>query len=73
MSLTTDEATRLATLKTVYDKIITGQSVTGVSYNGFQTNFGPADKKAVAAEIEKLERKVAGKCSTARGAMGFNL
>jgi hypothetical protein len=73
VSLTTDEAARLATLKSVYDKIILGQSVTGVTYNGFQTTFGPADKKAVAAEIEKLERKAVGKCARARGAMRFNL
>lgn len=71
MSLTTDEAARLATLKTVRDKLMLGQLPERVSYNGFDTQFTKADLTKIEGEIAKLESKAAGKSSRARGALGF--
>lgn len=73
MSLTADEATRLATLKSVRDKLIMGQAVDRVSYNGFDTSFKAADLSRVEGEIEKLEAKASGQSGRARGAMRFQL
>lgn len=71
MSLTTEESTRLATLKTVRDKLMMGQVVQRVTYNGFETNFAPGDLARVESEIERLEAKAGGKSGRRRGAMGF--
>lgn len=73
MSLTADEVTRLATLKSVRDKLIMGQAVDRVSYNGFETSFKASDLARVESEIEKLERKRDGKHTRQRGALRFRL
>lgn len=71
MSLTTDEAARLATLKSVLDKLAMGQLPERVSYNGFDTQFTKANQPWIEGEIAKLESKAAGKSCRARGALGF--
>lgn len=73
MSLTTDEAAQLATLRSVRDKLIMGQVPDRVLYAGFETWFKPADLPRIEGRIEELERKEAGKSTTRRGAMRFNL
>lgn len=71
MSLSPDDAARLATLRSVRDKIIMGQSVVKATYNGFETDFRQGDLARIEAEIEKLERQSAGKPAGRRGAVGF--
>jgi hypothetical protein len=73
VSLTTEEATELATLKSVWSKLILGQAVDRVSYNGFETAFKPADLKRVEGRIDFLESKQCGGSGRKRGALGFNV
>lgn len=72
MSLSADDAARLAALKSAYDKLISGSAVASVSSGGRRVEYSKGDIATVKAEIEALEAK----CSSGRrqrGAVRFRI
>lgn len=59
MALSDADAARLITLQAAYDKIMTGQSIAEVEYNGEKRVYGRADMQRLSDEIAALSSGVA--------------
>ncbi len=77
MALTTDQASRLATLKAAYDSIIIGGNVVHVqSVGGRMVQYGPGNASLLKQEIDALEAIAclpSGASVRRRGALRFSV
>ncbi len=73
MSLSADEETTLADLKTAHTKLISGQQVARVGSGTNIVEFAKGDIDKCAQEIARLEAKKYGRRGGGRGAIRFRV
>jgi hypothetical protein len=75
VALSTEDAARLAALRTAYDQLIMGANVVRVqlAHGGRLTDFGPGDAARLKQEIDRLETLDANPCARRRGALRFRI
>lgn len=73
MTLSTADTTRLATLRTAYDKLLTGSKTVRVSSpDGSSVEYGQGDATRLKVEIDQLVAQSA-TCGRTRGALKFRI
>lgn len=73
MALTSDETTRLATLQSAYDALISGKNTVKFMAGGRMREWGQGDKVRLKAEIDVLIAKRDSTTSRTRGALRFRI
>lgn len=73
MSLSADDAARLASLQGAYDKLIKGEATASVMSGGRRVDYAAGDKQKVKDEIDRLNAAASAPRGRTRGALGFRI